>query len=152
MSHYVRLLRNKNCVNSGEFAGMIDLVVEVVTAITSGAAGSLGSKGAEAAGRLISALRAKLYGQPASSEALETSIGKPSDAAASGNLVSMLREHISNDADFGAWLANLWNEIRLDLEADASRSANVISGTVHGSVIQARDVQGSIHLGPASRE
>jgi hypothetical protein len=152
MSHYVGLFRNKNCVNGGEFAGMIDLAVEVVSAITSGAAGSLGSKGAEAVGRLISALRAKLHGQPALSGTPEISVGKPSDAAARDNLVSMLREQISNDADFGAWLANLWNEIRLDLEADASRSTNVISGTVHGSAIQARDVKGGIHLGPASRE
>jgi hypothetical protein len=131
---------------------MVDLAVEVVAAITSGAAGSLGSKGAEAVGRLISSLRAKLHGQLAARGALEISIEKPDDAAARVNLVSMLRDHISHEAEFGAWLADLWNEIRPDLGADASRSANIISGTVHGGAIQARDVQGGIHLGPASRE
>ena len=128
---------------------MVDLAVEVVTAITSGAAGSLGAKGAEAAGRLISALRAKLHAKPAVG-ALEVSAGKPDDDDASVNLISMLRDHISQDAEFGAWLANFWNVIRTDLGAEAGRSVNIInSGTVHGSVIQARDVQGGINLGHA---
>ena len=127
---------------------MVDLAVEVVTAITSGAAGSLGSKGAEAAGRLLAALRTKFRGHPASRGALEISVEKPDDPAARDDLISMLRDHIGHDAEFGAWLANVWNEIRSTLETDASRSANVISGTVHGSVIQARDVQGGAHLAP----
>ena len=127
---------------------MVDLAVEVVTAITSGAAGSLGSKGAEAAGRLLSALRTKFRGHPASRGALEISVERPGDAAARDDLISMLREHIGQDAEFAALLAKLWNEIRPALESDAGRSTNVISGTVHGSVIQARDVQGGIHLSP----
>jgi len=130
---------------------MVDLAVEVVTAITSGAAGSLGAKGAEAVGRLISALRAKLYAQPAARGTLEVSVGKPDDVDASVNLVSMLRDHISQDAEFGVWLANLWNEIRPDLGAEATTSATIVGSTVYGSAIQARDVQGGIHLGPASQ-
>jgi hypothetical protein len=135
-------------VNSKEFTGMVDIAVEVVTAITSGAAGSLGSKGTEAVGRLLSTLRTKFRGHAASRGTLEISVEKPDDAAARDNLISMLRDHIGRDAEFAALLAKLWNEIRPTLEADANRSVNVISGTVHGSVIQARDVQGGIHLSP----
>lgn len=130
---------------------MIDLAVEVVTAIASGAAGSLGSKGTEAAGRLLAALRAKFRGHPASRGALEISVENPDDDTARYDLISMLREHIGHDAEFAALLAKLWNEIRSALEADAVRSANHISGTVHGSAIQARDVQGGIHLSPDPR-
>lgn len=61
--------------------------------------------------------------------------------------MTLLKKHIDGDAEFGTWLATLWaDDVRPALEADASGSANVISGTVHGNVVQARDVQGSIHL------
>ena len=75
------------------------------------------------------------------------SIEDPADLAAREHLLALLHEHISSNPEFGAWLANLWaDDVRPALEADASGSANVISGTVHGSVVQARDVQGGIHL------
>src|ERR1700745_89760 len=108
---------------------MIDIAGEIVTAITSGAAGSVGSKGAEAVGRLLAALRAKFRDQPASRGALEASVERPDDAAARDYLISVLRDHIGQDAAFGPWLGNLWEEVRPRPEVDAN-SANIVSGTV----------------------
>lgn len=126
---------------------MIDLAAQVVTAVASGAGGTIGAKGTEAISRLIAGLRTKFRHQPESRGALEISLESPDDAAARELLASTLRDHIRHDAEFGEWLAGLWAEVQPDLRADAGDSANIITGTVHGSVVQARDVQGGIHLG-----
>jgi hypothetical protein len=126
---------------------MVDLAAEIVTAIASGAGGSIGTKGAEAIGRLISALRARFRGQPAERGVLEISLESPGDATAKDQLAIVLRDHIRRDAEFEERLASLWAEIKADLQAGDSNSTNVITGTVHGIVIQARDVHGGIHLG-----
>jgi hypothetical protein len=130
---------------------MIDLVGEIASAIASGAGGAFGAKGAETVEHLISALREKLRGNPAARGALEISIENPADMAAGGRFLALLRDHTAKDAEFRAWLADTWSEVRPALEADASHSANLISGTVHGHVVQARDVHGGIHLGPADQ-
>lgn len=97
--------------------------------------------------RLISGLRARFRHQPESRGALEISVEEPGDLAARDHLVALLQENISGDDEFAAWLASLWADVRPVLEAGDSASANVISGTVHGSVVQARDIQGGVHLG-----
>jgi hypothetical protein len=126
---------------------MVDLAAEIVTAVASGAGGSFGSRGAEAIGRLVSMLRAKFRGQPESRGALEISLESPDDPAARESLAAMHRKQVSQDAEFGEWLARAWAEVQPELRADASNSVNVITGTVQGAVVQARDVHGDIHLG-----
>lgn len=125
---------------------MVDLAVEVVKAIASGAGDSLAAKGMEGVGRLIGALRARLRGDARARGALEIAIEGPADAAAQADLEVLLRERILRDAEFSAWLQGLWSEVGPDIKADASTSANIVRGTVHGDVIQARDVHGGIHI------
>jgi hypothetical protein len=126
---------------------MVDLAVEVVQAIASGAGDRLTAGGMDVVGRLISALRAKLRGDARARGALEIAIEDPSDPAARGDLEALLRERILRDTEFTAWLQALWSEVGPDLRMDASTSANILSGTVHGDVVQARDVHGGIHIG-----
>jgi hypothetical protein len=128
---------------------MIDVASEIVNAIASSAGNSLGATGAEAVARLISALRAKLRRDPASRGTLEIAVEAPAEPGALESLVSLLHERAARDTEFGAWLADLWDEVRADLRASTGTTANVIGGTVHGNVVQARDVQGGIHLGDA---
>lgn len=125
---------------------MIDLAAEVVQAAASGAAGRLAADGIEAAERLVSALRARFRRDARAREALEVMFDEPGDAAARGDLESLLRDRIREDAGFAAWLEALWGETAPDINADDS-SANIVHGTVHGDVIQARDVHGGIHIG-----
>lgn len=127
---------------------MIDLAVQVVTAIVSGAGDSLAAKGVTALGHLISELRTKFRGDPAARGTLEMVLETPDDLAASEDLVSTFRDRILHDTDFSEWLAGLWAEVGPDLQVDASRSANVVHGNVQGNVVQTRDVQGGIHIGP----
>ena len=126
---------------------MGDLAVEIVTAIATGAGDSLAAKGIEAVGRLISALRAKFRGDPGSRGTLEIAVEAPDDLAARENLVTLLRDRILHDAEFGEWLENLWAEVAPDIQEDASKSVNIVHGNVKGNVVQSRDVQGGIHLG-----
>jgi hypothetical protein len=126
---------------------MVDLAVEVVTAIASGAGDRVGAASMEAIGRLTSALRAKLRGDARARGVLEIAVEDPGEATALSDLESLLHERILCDAEFSAWLEALWSETGPHLRTDASKSANVIRGDVHGDIVQARDVHGGIHIG-----
>jgi hypothetical protein len=123
-----------------------DLVVAVATAIASGAGGSLGTSGAAAAGRLISALRAKFRHSPAARGALEIAVDEPTDPDAGVALQVALNELITRDAEFGQWLATVWEEMRQELPSYDCSSKNIIDGEVHGTAVQARDIHGGIHI------
>ena len=125
---------------------MDDLVVAVVTAIASGAGGSLGTSGTAAVSRLISALRAKFRHSPAVRGALEIAVGEPADPDAGAALQVALNELITRDAEFGQWLATLWEEIRQELPSHDCSSKNIIHGEVRGIAVQARDIHGGIHI------
>jgi hypothetical protein len=125
---------------------MDDLVVAVATAIASGAGGSLGTSGAAAVGRLISALRAKFRHSPTIRGALEIAVDEPTDPGAGAALQVALNELITRDAEFGQWLATLWEETRQELPSHDCSSKNIIHGEVHGTVVQARDIHGGIHI------
>jgi hypothetical protein len=126
---------------------MVDLAAEIVTAIASGAGDSLGARGVAAAGRLISALRARLRSDPGSRGTLEIALEAPAEQTALESLAALLRDRVTRDAEFGLWLANLWDEVGPDLKLNDGVSVNVIHGTVQGNIVQARDVHGNIHIG-----
>lgn len=130
---------------------MTDLVAELVHAVISGAGESLGTRSAELVGSLISALRARFQGDARGQEMLEIVTADPRNATVRHDLEALLRERIRDDAEFGAWLEALWSEmapqIAPQIRADASRSANIVHGTVHGNVVQARDINGGVHIG-----
>ncbi len=71
----------------------------------------------------------------------------PDDQSARESLKSLLRDRIVRDAEFSDWLQDLWSQVAPEIQMDASRSVNIISGTVHGNAVQARDVEGGIHIG-----
>lgn len=126
---------------------MVDLAVEVVNAIASGTGDRLAAVSMDAVGRLTSALRAKLRGEARARGVLEIAVEDPSDTEAREGLEVLLRERIRRDAEFSAWLEALWSDVGPDLKTNASKSANVVHGNVHGDVVQARDVHGGIHIG-----
>ncbi len=125
---------------------MDDAIIGIITALASGACGSLGASGAAALGRLVSALRAKFRGDPAARGALEIAAESPDGRAAGEDLAAVLQARIAGDPRFGEWLLHLWTEVAPDLSADTDRHTNIITGTVTGHAIQARDIHGGIHL------
>ena len=125
---------------------MDDVVVGIVTAIASGVGGSIGGSGAVALGRLVSALRAKFHGDPAARGTLEIAVESPDSQVAGDGLAAILRDRIASDPGFGEWLVDLWTGTAPQLHVSTSKQTNVISGTVKGDAIQARDIQGGIHF------
>src|SRR6266705_4710883 len=57
------------------------------------------------------------------------------------------------DAEFGAWVRDLWPRARVELAARDGGVVNASSGTVGGHLVQARDlhVQGGLNLGDVHR-
>jgi hypothetical protein len=119
---------------------MIDVASEIVNAIAVGTGNSLGANGVAGAGRLISALRAKFRDSPEATRALEIAAEQPAEQPALDGLAALLRDRAAHNSAFAAWLDNLWAEARQE-------TSNVITGTVHGTVVQARDIHGDIHIG-----
>lgn len=127
---------------------MVDLAAEVVQAMASSAGSRLAAGGVEAAGRLISALRAKLRGDTSARGTLEIALeDQGEDTAALANLEALLRQRILGDAEFAAWLTALWSEIAPDARPEGDRTANIVHGPVHGAVIQAGSINGGVHIG-----
>jgi hypothetical protein len=123
---------------------MDDAIMGIATAIASGAGGSIGASGAASVARLISALRAKFRGDPGARGTLEIAVESPGSQVAGEELVAVLRARTASDPGFGEWLLSQWVEVAPQL--DAGKQTNVISGTVKGNVIQARDIHGGIHF------
>jgi hypothetical protein len=126
-----------------------DLANEIVTAIAAGAVKSLASESAEALGRLVSALRDKFRSEPNARGTLEIALETPEDESARQGLVTLLQERLDQDPSFQDWLQELWAPVAQSWEVDQSRTANVVRGDVGGHVVQARDVQGGIRIGPS---
>lgn len=123
---------------------MDDAIMGIATAIASGAGGSIGASGAASVARLISALRAKFRGDPGARGTLEIAVESPGSQVAGEELVAVLRARTASDPGFGEWLLSQWVEVAPQL--DAGKQTNVITGTVKGNVIQARDIHGGIHF------
>ena len=123
---------------------MDDAIMGIATAIASGAGGSIGASGAASVARLISALRAKFRGDPGARGTLEIAVESPGSQVAGEELVAVLRARTASDPGFGEWLLSQWVEVAPQL--DAGKLTNVITGTVKGNVIQARDIHGGIHF------
>jgi hypothetical protein len=85
---------------------------------------------------------------------LEAAREHPDDAAAVRKLAEVLERVAGVDGDFATALRVLWQQARVELSASEGGVVNVSAGTVHGHLIQTRDlsVQGGLHLGDVSGE
>jgi len=70
--------------------------------------------------------------------------GDPAQAAAAGQAVARLA---AADPEFAAVLRQWWTSADHLIRAGDSGSLNIIRGDVHGPVVQARDIHGSISFG-----
>jgi hypothetical protein len=77
---------------------------------------------------------------------LEIAVDEPTDPDAGVALQVALNELITRDAEFGQWLATVWEEMRQELPSYDCSSKNIIDGEVHGTAVQARDIHGGIHI------
>jgi hypothetical protein len=100
---------------------------------------------ASLAGRAVAGLyelvRAKFADDPVATAALTAAEGAAPDSAEVRRLGESLERAERHDPDFGAQLRHAWN--RTDI-TQTGRVTNQLSGTVHGNVVQAGDIQGGV--------
>ena len=127
------------------------LTTDIVVAVTSSGAKSLAEGGSEAVRRLLGAVRDRFRRQPVARGALEIALENPDDPQARRALVRLLDEHARSDPEFARELRALWTDVSAEGDAAIGSVTNTVGGDVSGSVVQARDVHGSITVGPAVR-
>lgn len=87
-------------------------------------------------GNLYDLIKQKFANHKQATTALEAARGAPPDSPEVRTLTDHLAEATANDPEFAATLHATWTQV--------SGVLNQVSGTVHGNVVQARDIQGGI--------
>ncbi|MEU1360154.1 hypothetical protein ABZ356_09960 [Micromonospora zamorensis] len=128
------------------------IMVTAATTLVAWATTELAQSGRAAVSSLIGFLRTRFQHDPSSHAVIEGALQQPSPEAV-GRLAELLDSESRRDRAFGAELRARWSQVEVTLAEGAGGVANSVSGDVHGSVVQARDVHGGIHLGdgPARR-
>ncbi|WP_432825702.1 hypothetical protein [Dactylosporangium sp. CA-092794] len=132
---------------------MIDQQVLTAIAVTlaTKAAEGLAAGGRAAFQALARLVRSRFEGLASAQAALGDAEADPAGASRIEALREALAQAIADDPTFEAELRNLWQDLSPHINASDGAVINSISGTVDGNVVQARDVQGGISFGTASR-
>ncbi|MEO3777281.1 hypothetical protein ABGB16_10605 [Micromonospora sp. B11E3] len=125
------------------------IMVTAATTLVAWATTELAQGGRQAVSSLIEFLRNRFRHEPAAREAVEGALRQPSPDA-TRRLVEVLEGEALRDPAFGAELRARWTQAEATVTAGTGGVANSVSGDVHGSVVQARDVHGGISFGGGS--
>jgi hypothetical protein len=120
------------------------ITTSVATALATGATAALSDGVRLLITKLASLVRERLGRHPSDQEALESATRGPRDDITVQRLAAVLARHMRDDPVFAEQLRTLWTEIAAAAAHHGDQITNVASGPVHGSVVQARDVQGGI--------
>jgi hypothetical protein len=124
---------------------MVDhLVTSIATAIVSGTAAAVGDGTRALLTKLAGLVRERLRRRLPDNGVLEVAISNPDDQSAVRRLAETLDQHMRDDPAFAKQLRAVWSEIAATEARHRDNVINTISGPVHGSVAQARDVSGGI--------
>lgn len=122
------------------------LAASVATALATGTTAALSDGVRMLLTKLVAVVRERFQRDASDQAIMAAAIREPQDSARVEHLIAALERHIQEDPAFGERVRSLWIEI-----AESARRAgvtNVVSGEVHGPVLQARDVQGGITFHP----
>lgn len=119
------------------------IAASVVSALITGTSAAVSDGTRSLLTKLAALLRDRFRRKPSEVGVLEAAIAKPDDPAARQRLVALLEKHLRDDAEFAEALRRIWAERHA---ARSDEITNVVTGTVYGSVVQARDVSGGITL------
>lgn len=122
------------------------LTTSIATAIVAGAASAVSDGVRALITKLASLVRERFRRTPSDQEILESAVGAPRDHTTVLQLAEALERHMRNDPTFARNVRALWMEIQTEAGV-RDQVTNVVSGQVHGNVVQARDVQGGISFG-----
>lgn len=123
----------------------------LATVLTGLASGATGEAGKQTWNSLVSTAR-KLCGRDSvPTQALEERAGPPHEQADAEVLAAVLTRAADESPQFAAEL-NSWVGDARRITSEGDNVSNTISGDAHieGSAVQARDIHGSINLGPST--
>ena len=125
------------------------IMVAVASALAAKAADAVAEAAKGAWVRLLHLVRERFGSDESASAALEAARDRPDDQAAITGLASALDRVAADDQRFAGALRSLWAEIGPQLPAGEASAVNVVTGSVGGHLLQARDlhVEGGLHLG-----
>lgn len=119
------------------------LTTSIAAAVATGATTALADGVRSLVTRLATVIRDRLQRDPSDQDALDAATRDPGDTTAVRRLADLLEQRMRDDPGFEDRVRTLWSEISV---ASHDKISNVVTGTVHGSVIQARDVHGGIAI------
>lgn len=122
------------------------ITTSIATALVTGVTAALSDGTRALVTKLASLVRERLRKDPSDRELLESVLRAACDDAAVRHLAALLDQRMREDPQFAGELRSAWREVAAAIEAERDGVTNVINGPVHGSVVQARDIQGGITL------
>jgi hypothetical protein len=130
-----------------------EIMVAIASALAGKAAEAVAGSAREAWSRLVQLVRDRFRVDADADTSLEAARGHPDDREAIGALAGALERAAAVDEAFGAELRALWLQVAPHLSAAGASAVNVVTGSVGGHLIQARDlhVEGGLHLGDVQR-
>lgn len=117
------------------------LTTSIAAAVATGATTALADGVRSLVTKLAAVIRDRFQRDPSDQDTLDAATRDPGDTAAVQRLANLLEQRMRDDPGFGDRVRTLWSEI-----SSHDKISNVVTGPVHGSVIQARDVHGGIAI------
>jgi hypothetical protein len=118
------------------------LTSTIAVALATGASAALSDGVRALLTQLAARVRERFRRNSSDQDILESAAHGPRDDGAVERLAEALDRHMREDPAFAGQLRSLWTEIAAAGRRD--EITNLVAGEVHGSVVQARDVQGGI--------
>ncbi|MEV0428301.1 hypothetical protein [Micromonospora sp. NPDC050495] len=123
------------------------ILTAIAVALSTRAAEGLADAGRETFAALVRLVRRKAQEQPDLHAALAAQRTSPTADDRAIDLRRALANATAQDPDFDQELRRRWDVFhQTTLRTDVV--TNTVSGHVHGSVVQARDIAGGVHLAP----
>lgn len=125
------------------------LTTSIATALVTGMTAALSDGTRTLLTKLATLIRDRLR-RRSDQDTLDAAIRDPGDHDTIQRLADLISQHMREDPTFAQQLQALWRDIN-STAGHNDQVANIISGQVHGSAVQARDVQGGITFNEPSR-
>jgi hypothetical protein len=127
-----------------------DIWTAVALTLATKAAEGLAAGGKAAFAALARLIKRRFQEHGPAQAALAEAEADPANATRIQSLREQLAQAAAEDPAFGHELRRLWRDLAPHLTADTGGVVNILSGSVGGNVVQARDVQGGISFGDGS--
>lgn len=121
------------------------IMAAVASALVTWATTAVAQSGREALGTLVTLVRRRFQSRPSDRDLVEGALTAPAEPTRAALLAELLQHESDRDPDFARQVHLLWRAVQAQGDGQPS-AVNAVVGDIDGTVIQARDVHGGIHL------